>query len=208
MDPAVITGIFSLSGTALGAGLGYGLTTLTQRSAARRAARQKAQDLFAQVVRAIGTVEMEKAAFRERRDSWRPNALAAGGVLLELLAARAAGNWASGAAGGVSRMIEWDSAEGARFIDRYQAAMAQITPALVQLSLMSPGLQAAAAKAGDAIGAAAVARKPRDRETAGKQVTAAVGELRGEVAAFAGRKEQRRGKTARRDQPPTLTDGR
>ena len=203
MDPVVTTGIFSVVGTAGGIVLGYGLNMLSQRSADRRAGRQKAQDLFAQVVKAIGVMEVEKASFRERRDSWRANLLAIGSTLLEVLAARASGNWLRGAAAGTGTLLVWDSAEGARFIDRYQAAAGEIGPALVQPSLMSPGLEAAAASVSDALAAAAAARKPRDREAAGKQVADAIRELRAEVTAFAGLGPKQRRKSIAR---PEKTD--
>jgi hypothetical protein len=69
----------------------------------------------------------DRAKFRERRDSRRPNFLAIS-ALLHTVAARR----------GTRRE--------ARFVERFQAAVAEIGQALVQLSLMSDGLQVAAAE--------------------------------------------------------------
>ena len=144
MDPAVTTGIFTAATAAGGTLLGYALSTFSQRSANRSAARQQAQDLFVQAAKAIVALEAEITAFRERRDSRRANFLAGGTAILHALAGRAEGNWVKGAASGISALVAWDAAEGARFTERYQVARAEASAALIQLSLMSPALQEAA----------------------------------------------------------------
>jgi len=99
--------------------------------------RAQAAALFTQVVKAITVMETEKIVFRDRRTGLHANLRAIGNVALQVLAGHAAGNWPSGAASGISGLAAWDAAEGARFTDRYFAARAEATTALVQLSLMS-----------------------------------------------------------------------
>lgn len=106
------------------------ITAVSQSAATwraeRRADRERARDLLSQIVSASAALETEKAAFRERRDSWRANALATGQALMELAAAHEDGNWLRGAASGVASLREWDAAEGARFVERMQAAAARL----------------------------------------------------------------------------------
>ena len=64
------------------------------------------------VIGAAAVLETEKAVFRERRDSWRPNFLAIGQALLDVVAARADGNWMRGASASARSLREWDAAEG------------------------------------------------------------------------------------------------
>jgi hypothetical protein len=188
MDPAVTTGIFTIAGGVAT----YGLTRISQLSDGRSAERQKANDLLVQIVRGIGTLQIEKASFAERRSSWRPNFLAAGAALLHVVAGHLEGNWIRGAARGVDGMAAWDSAEGARFIDRFQPATLEVATALVQLSLMSPGLQNAAAQVNDGLGAVMNARKKSDAAAAERQMNEAIASLRAAVTEFTARKRWRR----------------
>jgi len=189
MSDAIITGIFTIAGIIVGSAL----AAVGGWIAGRHAEQARAGDLFARVVMAIGALEIEKASFRERRDSWRPNFLAIGGALLHTFAAHTEGNWIKGAATGVGSLRAWDSAEGERLIDRVQAAVAEIGPALVQLSLMSDGLQSAASGVSDALGTVLQARKPGDSKAAGEQLQKAIAGLRGAVRAFGGRRWWQRG---------------
>jgi hypothetical protein len=187
MDPAVTTGIFTIAGGVVT----YGLTTISQRSDSHRAERQRANDLLIQVVRGIGTLQIERAVFAERRNSWRPNFLAAGAVLMHLAAGHFEGNWIRGAANGIDGIAAWDSAEGARFTDRFQPAVLEVSTALVQLSLMSSGLQKSAAQVNQALGAAMKARKKPDADAADKQMTEAIASLRASVTELTARKRWR-----------------
>jgi hypothetical protein len=184
MGLAIVTGIFTILGGLAGAAL----TAIQQRAAGRRADRAKAQDLFVQVTRAITTLETEKAVFRHRRDGWRPNLLATATAAMHIIAGHTEGNWLKGAAAGTDSLVAWDSAEGARFTDRYQAARGELTNALVQLSLMSPALQQAAGQVSDAIAATEQARKAREVKATGEQVRKAIAALRSAVTAHASRK--------------------
>jgi hypothetical protein len=174
MSGDIITGIFTIAGIIVGSALA--------------AERSKARDLFTQVVKAISAMEVEKASFKERRDSLRPNLLKLGGAALTTYAAYLEGNWVKGAATSVRDLMAWDSAEGARFVDRFQAAATEIGPALVQLSLMSDGLQSAASPVGDAVGAVMKARKPADAKAADEQLQKTIAGLRRAVHAFGTRR--------------------
>lgn len=132
MELAIVTGIFTI----LGGAAGTALAAFLQRSADRRADQAQAAALFTQVVKAIIVMETEKIVFRDRRTGLHANLRAIGNVAIQVLAGHAAGNWPSGAANGISGLAAWDAAEGARFTDRYFAARAEATTALVQLSLM------------------------------------------------------------------------
>ena len=188
MDPAVTTGIFTIAGGVVT----YGLTRITQRSDSRRAERQRASDLFMQVVRGIGALQIERAVYAERRDSVRPNFLAVGAALLHLAAGHFEGNWIRGAAHGIEGMTSWDSAEGARFTDRFQPAVLEVSTALVQLSLMAPGLQDAATKVNDAVAVLLNARKKPAVAVAEKQMNEAIASLRAAVTELTARKRWRR----------------
>ena len=144
----------------------------------------QAEDLLARVTQAATTVQTELAMYRERRDSKRTIGLALGKFLLELGAAQAEGNWPRGAASGVSALRTWDLAEAARFHDRFGAAAAEINPALVQLSLMSPELQRAVTAVTKALTSVMKARKPSEIEGAGDALAEAVGGVRRAVEAF------------------------
>ncbi|HET9081347.1 MAG TPA: hypothetical protein VFO01_12640 [Trebonia sp.] len=85
-------------------------------------------------------------------------------------------------------MTSWDAAEGARFTDRVQPAVIEANTALVQLSLMSPGLQQAATRVSEAPAATGNARKPRDVKAAGKQPGDAIAGLRAAVVEYTSRK--------------------
>jgi hypothetical protein len=160
MSGDIVTGVFTIAGILVGSAL----TTLGKLAADRRAERAQARDLFTVVVKAITAMEVEKASFKERRDSWHANFLAIGGAVLTTFAAHTEGNWIKGAATSIGDLMAWDSAEGVRFIDRFQVAAAEIGPALIQLSLMSDGLQAAASPVGDAAGAVMKAREAGRRQ--------------------------------------------
>jgi hypothetical protein len=153
-------------------------------------------------VRGIGGIQIEKAVFTERRDSWRPNLLAVGAAILHLAAGRFEGNWIRGAARGVDSMAAWDSAEGARFTDRFQPAVIEVSTALVQLSLMSPGLQRAAGQVYDPLAAVMKARRKPDAAAAAEQLTEAVAVLRGSVTEFTARKRGVCAGAVRRVQTP------
>jgi hypothetical protein len=58
-----------------------------------------------------------------------------------MLATRAEGNWLRGAATGARELRAWDQAETARLYERSATAAAEMSPALVNLLLMSPELQ-------------------------------------------------------------------
>ncbi len=152
--------------------------------ARHQAVRDRARDLLTQVTADAAMLETERAMFRQRRDSWRPNFLAAGQVILELIAARQDGNWLHGAAAGVRGLREWDAAEGARFGERFQAAGTRIAAALVALALMSPDLQAAASRVGEALAAGSHSRGGKQVQAASTALTEAVAELRDAVSAF------------------------
>lgn len=190
MSDAIITDILTIAEIMVG----FVLTAIGSWISARRAAQVRVRDLFAQVVKAVGALEVEKASFRERRDSWRPNFLAVGSAVMHLLAACAEGNWVRGAVAGVGDLKAWDSAEGERFIDRFQAAAGR--------GWASPGadladvgrLQVASTEVGDAIGALMKARKACDVEAAAEQLHKPIAGLRGAVRAFGARKWWRPGK--------------
>jgi len=174
----------------------------TQSAATRRgeriADRDQARALFTQIATAIAAIETEKAVFRERRDSWRANALALGNVFLQFSAAQQDGNWVRGAASSISDLRAWDSTEGDRFIDRLQAAAAQVNPALVSLSLLSPRFEAPCGKIADTLGRAAAARRPADRVKARGGLAAALAELRAAVYEFTAPPAPRRRRFRRR----------
>ena len=136
------------------------------------------------MVTAAAALETEQAFHRERRYSWRTSLISAGLALLQVAAAASDGNWVRGAATGIGGMREWDAAEEARFIERFQAAGAQITPALVQLSLLSPAIAQAAGQVGDALAEGSHARRPAEVRTASQALTSAVASLRDAVLAF------------------------
>jgi hypothetical protein len=186
--------------TRLGGAAGTALAAFLQRSADRRAAQAQAAALFTQIVKAITVMETEKIVFRDRRTGLHANLRAIGNVALQVLAGHAAGNWPAGAASGISGLAAWDAAEGARFTDRYFAARAEATTALVQLSLMSDALQKAAGEISDALDALGSARKARDREAAGKQISEAVAGLRTAVRDYCAGMPEKRGK----HKPPAL----
>ena len=84
--------------------------------------------------------------------------------------------------------MAWDSAEGARFADRFLAARSEIGPARVQLSLMSDSLQSAAAEVSSAAAAVMKARKQGDVNAADERLQNAIADLRGAVRGFAARR--------------------
>lgn len=197
MDATVVTGIFSTVSIVVGAALAYVFNALGQRSASREAERKRAQDLFGVVARGVGGLLAEKASFTVRRDSLHANLIALGVVFMRLMAGHAAGNWVEGAANGIEGMSVWDATEGARFIDRYLTARTEVGGALVQLSLMSPALQAAASDVHDAINAVGEARKKPATEAAAKQLNAALGGLRRAVTEFSEPKRRQRKRSAK-----------
>jgi hypothetical protein len=166
MDPAVSTGIFTIAGGIVT----YGLTRISQR---RRAERQRANDLLTQVVRSIGSIQIEKAAFAELRSSWRPN-------------------WLRGAARGSDAMTLSYSGEEALFADRFQPAVLEVTTALVQRSLMSPGLQNAAGQVGKVLGAVVGAGNKPDAAAGEKQVNEGIASFGAAVIELSARKRWRR----------------
>lgn len=176
--------------------LGSVITAVSSAAATRRAGREavrdRACDLLTQVTADAAMLETERAMFRQRRDSWRPNFLATGQVILELIAARQDGSWMRGAAAGVRGLREWDAAEGARFAERFQAAGARIAAALVALALMSPELQTAASRVGEALAAGSHARSGEQVQAASIALTEAVAELRDAVSAFTAPPRRRR----------------
>ena len=185
----VLSDVLVLGPALLGSAvIGSVITEVSQAAAGRRADRKadrgQARALFTQIVTATAVIDMEKALFRERRDSWRANATALSQVLLQLAAARNDGNWLRGAAAGLGGIREWDAAEGARFTDRLQSAAAQANPALVSLSLLSPGFDAPCARVADALGAATAARRSADRKKARNDLLQAIRELRAAVYEF------------------------
>jgi hypothetical protein len=182
--------------------IGSVITEVSQAAAGHRADRKadrgQARALFTQIVTATAAIDVEKALFRERRDSWRANATALGHVLLQLAAARNDGNWLRGAVAGLGGMREWDAAEGARFIDRLQAAAAQANPALVSLSLLSPGFEAPCTRVAGALGRATAARRRADRRKARHDLSQAITELRAAVYEFTAPRRQFRLRRRRR----------
>ncbi len=166
-------------------------SAVTARRARDQAARALARDLLTKVTADAAMLETERAMFRERRDSVRANFLAAGQVLLELIAARQDGNWMRGAAAGVRRLREWDAAEGARFAERFQAAGARVSAALVALALLSPELETASSRVGKALAAGSCARGGRQVQAASAAVTDAVAGLREAVSAFTAPRRRR-----------------
>lgn len=196
MGIAIVSGLIGIAGILIG----LIWSSVQQRAAARAADRDRAVGLFTSAARGITLMEAELALFRHRRDGRRPNFIALGNVALQVLAARAAGNWASGAASGLSGMTAWDASEGSRFTDRYLAAKAEAMGALVQLSLMSDGLQRAAGEVSDAIDAIGSVRKARDREAAGKRLAEASAGLRAAVRDYCADRPRKRGK----GRPPAL----
>ena len=79
----------------------------------------------------------------------------------------------------------------ARFVDRLQAAAAQVNPALVSLSLLSPQLEAPCTQVADALATAIRARGRKNMQTASKALLAAIAELRAAVYAFTAPKPPR-----------------
>ena len=185
----VLSDVLVIGPAVLGSAVvGSVITEVGQAAAGRRADRKadrgQARALFTQIVTATAVIDVEKTMFRERRDSWRPNALALGQVLLQLGAAWKDGNWLRGAAAGLGEIRQWDADEGARFIDRLQAAATQANPALVSLSLLSPGFEAPCTRVSDALGRATAARRRADREKARDDLLRTITELRGAVYEF------------------------
>lgn len=185
MTTTIVGGVIGV----LGVVLGVALTWAQQRFAAKSAARGVAASLFTQVVKAIALMETERALFWHRRESRHANFIALGNVAMQALAAKtSSGNWASGFASGLGGMTAWDANEGARFTDRYFAARAEATAALVQLSLMSEGLQQACGNLGKALDARAIA--DGQRRTRGQKaddgVEKAVSQLRSAVCDYRG----------------------
>jgi hypothetical protein len=69
-------------------------------------------------------------------------------------------------------------------VDRVQAAAAQVNPALVSLSLLSPQLEAPCTRVVDALAAAICARGRQNTQSASKALEAAIAELRAAVYPF------------------------
>lgn len=69
-----------------------------------------------------------------------------------------------------------------------QPAAIEANTALVQLSLMSPGLQQAATRVSEALAATGNARKPRDIKAADKQLGEAIAGLRTAVVEYNSRR--------------------
>jgi hypothetical protein len=181
----VVADVAALLGTAAAGSVIAGVSNVVAgRQADRRAERGRAHDLLVLVVTAAATLETERAFFRDRRYSWRTSIISAGLALLQVAAAARDENWVRGAATGIAGMRDRDAAEEARFIERLQAAGAQITPALVQLSLLSPAIAQAASQVGDAIAEGSHARRPAEVRTASQALTSAVASLRDAVLAF------------------------
>jgi hypothetical protein len=204
----VLSDVLVIAPTVLGSTvIGAVITAASQAAATRRADRQadrdQARTLFTQIVTATAVIDTEKALFRERRDSWRANATALGQVVLQLAAARQDGNWLRGAASGVRGLREWDAAEGARFIDRLQAAAAQANPALVSLSLLSPRFETPCTKVVGALSHATTARRHADRLKAQDDLSRSLAELRAAVYDFTAPGRSRRFRR-RRASPPWL----
>lgn len=175
MGIAIVSGLIGIAGILIG--LVWSL--VLQRSAARAADRARAADLFTQAARAITAMETELELFRHRRLGRHAVFIAVGNVAMQALAGKfTSGNWVSGAASGLKGMTAWDSAEGGRFTDRYFAARSDAVTALVQLSLMSDGLQKTAGEVHDALSSLGDVRKQRDREAAAKPIGDACGALR------------------------------
>jgi G:T/U-mismatch repair DNA glycosylase len=194
-------GIFSLVGVALGGILAHVMGTLTRHSASRDADRQKAEDLLTQLARAVGTIRAAKAAFRERSASRRPRLREVGVAILQTGAGWADGNVLRGMATGAARMVAWDAAEGARFSDRLHPAAADANAALMQLSLMSPGLQVAAENVRDALDATVLEWKQADLAAAHEQLNDAMKNLRAAVVEFKSREGRQLGVHGRLSAP-------
>jgi len=195
VSTAVTTGIFTLAGSLGGTTVGVGSTAFLQRAANRRADRAQAaerrradhaqaKDLFVKVAKAAASIQAEIAAYRLRRDSKRARGLAGSWALLELGAAHTAGNWLRGCADGVRELRSWDMGESARFFDRFAVPAAEISAALMYLSLMSLGLQQAAIRVTEALDEVWKAKKPGDITAAGDGLAQAVGGLRRAVDTF------------------------
>lgn len=176
--------------------IGAVINAVSQSAGARRAEqqgqRERARDLLGQIVNASAALEAEKAVFRDRRDSWRANSLAAGQALLDVVAAWADGNWVRGASASARSLREWDAVEGARFMERVQAAAAQVNPALVSLSLLSPQLEASCTRVADALAAAGRARGRKNTQSTSEALAVAISELRAAVYAFTAPEPPRR----------------
>ena len=128
MSTVIVGGVLGIVGVVLG----VALTWVQQRHTASSAARAVAAALFTQVVKAIALMDTEQALFRHRRTGRHANFIALANVAVTALAANASGNWMTGLADGLGGMTAWDAAEGARFSDRYVAARAEATTAVVQ----------------------------------------------------------------------------
>jgi hypothetical protein len=188
MDAAVSTGLFTVGGTIAGT-----LSTLyVQRSSGRATRRERSRELLGQVVSAAGALQMENLTYLFRRSSRRANAMATGLVLLELGASRLDGNWVRGAATAIRELREWDMTEAARFQDRFQAASAEMGPALLYLSLMSPALRLAASHVSDALRDGMSATKVQDAKTADDRIDTAIDELSNAVRTFTSSRRERR----------------
>lgn len=181
----VVADVAALLGTATVASAITGVAkAVADRQAGRRADQGRARDLLVQVVTAAAALETERAVFRDRRYSWRASVINAGLAALKMAAAAKDGNWLHGASAGIAGMREWDASEEARFIERLQAAGAQITPALVQLSLLSPAIGEAAGQVGDALAEGSHARRRAEVRAASQSLLDAVASLRGAVLTF------------------------
>jgi len=79
---------------------------------------------------------------------------------------------------------DWDAAEGARFIDRLQAAAAQANPALVSPSLLYPRFESPCTKVAATLSQATAARRRADRTKARGDRSEAIAEFRAAVYEF------------------------
>jgi hypothetical protein len=173
-----------LGSTVIGAAINAVSQSAGARRAEQQAQRERARDLLSQIVNAAAALETEKAVFRDRRNSWRANSLAAGQALLDVVAAWVDGNWVRGASASARSLREWDAAEGARFMERVQAAAAQVNPALVSLSLLSPQLEVPCTRVADALAAAGGARGRKNTQSTSEALASAISELRAAVYTF------------------------
>lgn len=173
-----------LGSTVVGSLITWASQVVATRRSDRQAEQGRARELLTQVVTAATALEAGRAVFRERRYGWRPTVVRAGHAMLLAAAAARDGNWLRGAADGIAGMRDWDAGEETRFIERLTAASAQITPALVQLALLSPAIADAAVQVSEAIAAGSHARRQAEVTAAGQALLDAVASLRAAVIAF------------------------
>ncbi|HXW80173.1 MAG TPA: hypothetical protein VEJ84_11785 [Acidimicrobiales bacterium] len=182
------TDTVAIAAPLVGVVLGWVGSLATARSAQRRADRERASALLAQVFRGVSSFGVEVDAFCERRTSPRAQALAFSEAFLDIAAAWRDGTWWRGVAAAAHKVRRWDLTEGDRLLRRLQPTLADLYPALVLLSLISPFIRDACLKLGNEVNSYAALTAKDDRKAATAHISAALGDLRIAVTAFTERR--------------------